>query len=129
MSRQSGKQCKRPALKTSRTQKCKFHGGRSTGPKTETCEASQGTAPLKDGKNTKEALDDRARSIRVLAGLEDALYVFNMATTTRTRGRKPERYMSLHAVEDVLRFATDNPLHSPRHIRSYGKDVTKHVWI
>jgi hypothetical protein len=35
----------------------------------------------------------------------------------------------LQTVEDVLRFATDNPLHSPRRIRSYGKDVTKRVWI
>ena len=129
MSRQSGKQCKKLAFKTSRTQKYKFHGGRSTGPKTETCETSQGTAPLKDCKNTKEALDDRTRSIRVLAGLEDALYVFNMATTPRTRGRNPKKYVPLHAVEDVLRFATDNPLHSPRRIRSYGKDVTKRVWI
>jgi hypothetical protein len=129
MPKRSAKQCKKPTLKTSRTPKCEFHGGRSTGPKTETCEAKQGTAPPKDEKKTKEALDDRARNIRVLAGLEDALYVFNMASTPRTRGRKPERYMPLHAVEDVLRFATDNPLHSPRRIRSYGEDVTKHVWI
>ena len=83
-----------------------FHGGRSTGPKTETCEARQGTAPIRDGKNTKEALDDRACSIRVLAGLEDALYVFNMASTPQTQGRNPKKYVPLHAVEDVLRFAT-----------------------
>jgi hypothetical protein len=106
-----------------------FHGDRSTGPETETCEARQASTPLKDGKNTKEALDDGARSIRVLAGLEDALYVFNMATTPRTRRRKPKGYVPLQTVEDVLRFATDNPLHSPRRIRSYGKDVTKRVWI
>jgi hypothetical protein len=28
-------QCGRPALKASKTQKCQFHGGNSTGPKTE----------------------------------------------------------------------------------------------
>ena len=33
-SRRTKLQCGAPALKTSKTQKCKFHGGASTGPKT-----------------------------------------------------------------------------------------------
>ena len=36
-------QCGRPALKASKTQKCQFHGGSSTGPKTE--QASRSTKP------------------------------------------------------------------------------------
>jgi hypothetical protein len=115
LSKRSGEQCKKPALRGKAV--CDFHGGRSTGPKTAEGKARQRAAVLKTGNYTKEAMEDRAHSVRVLAGLKDALYVFNMATTPRTRGRKPERYMSLHAVEDVLRFATDNPLHSPRRIR------------
>ncbi len=33
-SSRTGIQCGRPALKSSKTQKCQFHGGRSTGPRT-----------------------------------------------------------------------------------------------
>ncbi len=113
-SKRSGEQCKKPALKSSRTEKCQFHGGRSTGPKTAEGQASQRAAVLKTGDYTKEAMESRARSVRVLAGLEDALYVLNMTTMSRTRGRKPLGYVPLQTVEDVVKFALDNPLHSPR---------------
>ena len=113
MSKRSGEQCKKPALKTSRTQKCEFHGGRSTGPKTAEGKARQRAAVLKTGDYTKEAMEDRARSVRVLAGLEDALYVLNMTTMPRTRGRKPLGYVPLKSVEEVVKFALDNPLHLP----------------
>ena len=112
-SKRSGEQCKKPALKTSRTQKCEFHGGRSTGPKTAEGKARQRAAVLKTGGYTKEAMEDRARSVRVLAGLEDALYVLNMTTMPRSRGRKPLGYVPLRTVEDVVKFALDNPLHLP----------------
>ena len=112
-SKRSGEQCKKPALKSSRTQKCEFHGGRSTGPKTAEGKARQRAAVLKTGNYTKEAMEDRARSVRVLAGLEDALYVLNMTTMPRTRGRKPLGYVPLQTVEDVVKFALDNPLHLP----------------
>ena len=114
MSKRSGEQCKKPALKSSRTQKCQFHGGRSTGPKTEAGKARQRAAVLKTGDYTKEAIEDKARSVRVLAGLEDAMYVLNMTTMLRTRGRKPLGHVPLKTIEDVVKFALDNPLHLPR---------------
>jgi hypothetical protein len=113
MSKRSGEQCKKPALKTSRTQKCEFHGGGSTGPKTEAGKARQRAAVLKTGDYTKEAMEDKARRVRVLAGLEDAMYVLNMTIMPRTRGRKPLGYVKLQTIEDVVRFALDNPLHLP----------------
>ena len=113
MSKRSGEQCKKPALKTSRTQKCEFHGGRSTGPKTAEGKARQRAAVLKTGNYTKEAMEDRARSVRVLAALEDAMYVLKMTTIPRSRGRKPLGYVPLQTVEDVVKFALDNPLHLP----------------
>ncbi len=109
-SKRSGEQCGKPALKSSRTQKCEFHGGRSTGPKTEAGKARQRAAVLKTGDYTKEAMEDKARSVRVLAGLEDAMYVLNMTTIPRSRGRKPLGYVPLQTVEDVVKFALDNPL-------------------
>ena len=113
MSKRSGEQCKKPALKTSRTQKCQFHGGRSTGPKTAEGKARQRAAVIKSGSYTAEAMEDKARSVRVLAGLEDAMYVLNMTTMPRTRGRKPLGYVPLKTIEDVVKFALDNPLHLP----------------
>ena len=111
MSKRSGKQCKKPALRGKAV--CEFHGGRSTGPKTADGKARQRAAVLKTGNYTKEAMEDRARSVRVLAGLEDALYILNMTTMPRTRGRKPLGYVQLQTVEDVEKFMLDNPLHLP----------------
>ncbi len=110
-SKRSGEQCKKPALRGKAV--CDFHGGRSTGPKTADGKARQRAAVLKTGDYTKEAMEDKARSVRVLAGLEDALYVLRMTTMPRTRGRKPLGYVPLQTVEDVVKFALDNPLHSP----------------
>ena len=113
-SKRSGEQCKKPALKTSRSQKCEFHGGRSTGPKTEAGKARQRAAVLKTGDYTKRAMEDRARSLRLLAGLADAMYVLKMITAPRTRGRKPLGYVPLQTVEDVVTFMMDNPLNLPK---------------
>ena len=112
LSKRSGEQCKKPALRGKAV--CDFHGGRSTGPKTAEGKARQRASVLKTGNYTKEAMEDKARNVRVLAGLEDALYVLNMTTMPRTRGRKPLGHVPLKTVEDVLHFMLDNPLHSPR---------------
>lgn len=114
MSKRSGEQCKKPALKTSRAQKCEFHGGRSTGPKTEGGKARQRAAVLKTGNYTKEAMEDRARSMRTLHGLEDAMYVLNMTTMPRTRGRKSKGYVPLQTFDDVVQFMVDNLRHLPK---------------
>jgi hypothetical protein len=111
MSKRSGEQCKKPAIRGKAV--CDFHGGRSTGPKTEAGKARQRAAVLKSGYYTKEAMEDKARSVRVLHGLEDAMYVLNMTTMPRTRGRKPLGYVPLMTVEDVVQFMLDNPLHLP----------------
>ena len=110
ISKRSGEQCKKPALKTSRTQKCQFHGGRSTGPKTEAGKARQRASVITSGYHTKEAIEARARSARVLATLEDALYILGMTDAPRTRGRKPLGYVPLITIDDVVEFAKNNPL-------------------
>ncbi len=112
-SKRSGEQCRKPALKTSRTQKCQFHGGRSTGPKSDAGKARQRASVITSGYHTKEAVETRARSARVLAALEDAMYVLNMTDAPRTRGRKPKGYKPLKTIDNVVQFALDNPLHLP----------------
>ncbi len=84
------------------------------GPKTEAGKARQRAAVLKTGNYTKEAIEDRARSVRLLAGLADAMYVLKMTTAPRTRGRKPQGFVPLSKVEDVVKFALDNPLNLPK---------------
>jgi hypothetical protein len=110
-SKRSGLRCGRPAMRGKAV--CNFHGGRSTGPKTDTGKARQAAAVTTSGRYTKEAIEGRRRSSFTLAGLEDAMYVLKMTNTPRTRGRKPLGYVKLQTVEDVVMFALDNPLHLP----------------
>ncbi len=111
-SKRTGNQCGKPALKGKAV--CQFHGGLSTGPKTEAGKARQRASVITSGNYTKESIEDRSRSALRLAGLEDALYILNMTAMPRTRGRKPLGYVPLQTVEDVVKFAVDNPLHSSR---------------
>jgi hypothetical protein len=110
-------QCGKPALKGKRV--CQFHGGRSTGPKTESGKARQKAVVTKSGNYTKESIEARASSMRMLHGLEDAMYVLKMTVAPRTRGRKPLGHIPLKTADDVVNFALDNLLHlldaSPEH--------------
>jgi hypothetical protein len=106
-STRTGQQCGRPALKSSKTQKCQFHGGRSTGPKT-----AEGRRRIADvqtihGRDTKAARLERSRGSLRLAQLEDAMHVLDMTTAQRIRGRKPNGYTPLRTIEDVRRFLFD----------------------
>jgi hypothetical protein len=104
-------QCGKPALKGKSV--CQFHGGRSTGAKTKAGKARQKEAVTKSGFYTKESSEARASSMRMLHGLEDAMYVLEMTSAPRTRGRKPLGYVPLKNIDDVFEFALDNPLHLP----------------
>lgn len=109
-SKRSGQQCGRPAMRSKAV--CNFHGGRSTGPNTEAGKARHRATVTTSGNYTEAALKDKRHSALVLAGLEDAMYVLKMTTMPRTRGRKPLGYVKLQTIEDVVRFALDNPLRS-----------------
>jgi hypothetical protein len=110
-SKRTGNQCGKPALKGKAV--CQFHGGRSTGPKTEAGKARQRASVVTSGNYTKESIEDRSRSAVRLAGLEDAMYVLKMTDAPRTRGPKPKGYKPLVTLDDVKRFLLDNLLHLP----------------
>ena len=110
-SKRTGNQCGKPALKGKAV--CQFHGGRSTGPKTEAGKASQRASVITSGNYTKESIANRSRSALRLAWLEDAMYVLKMTDAPRTRGPKPKGYKPLLTIDDVKRFVLDNPLHLP----------------
>jgi hypothetical protein len=106
----SGNQCLKPALKSSRTQKCGHHGGRNKGPVTEAGKARSAAAHIKTGEFTKQAIRERSQKLAEMMQLEDAMHVLKMTTATRTRGRKPSGYMPLTTIKDVFLFALDKEI-------------------
>ena len=109
----SGNQCLKPALKSSRTQKCGHHGGRNKGPVTDAGKARSAAAHIKTGEFTKQAIKERSQKLAEMMQLEDAMHVLKMTTATRTRGRKPTGYVPLTTIKDVVLFALDKELNRP----------------
>ena len=100
-------QCGKPALKSSKTQKCGHHGGLSTGPKTAEGRQRIADAQTVHGRDTKAERLERSRKSLELAQLEDAMYVLAMTSATRSRGRKPNGYTPLRTIDDVRRVLVD----------------------
>ncbi len=89
-------QCGRPSLKVSHTHKCKWHGGLSTGPRTEEGIRRIQNAHWKHGNETKEARAERSQKGLQFALLEQLGWYLNMFTGTKTRGRKPSGYRTMN---------------------------------
>ena len=100
-------QCGKPALKSSKTQKCGHHGGLSTGPKTAEGRQRIADAQTVHGRYTKAERLERSRESLELAQLEDMMYVLKMSTAPRFRGRKPSGYTPLRTIDDVRRVVVD----------------------
>ena len=111
-STRSGNQCLKPALKSSRTQKCGHHGARNRGPKTETGKARSASANLKTGEYTKEAIEKRSRKLAEMLQLEDVCSIVGLINGARTRGRKPLGYKPLKTAKDAWLFVLDKELNS-----------------
>jgi hypothetical protein len=108
----SGNQCLKPAMKTSRTSKCKTHGN-SKGPVTEAGKARSAAAHVKTGEFTKQAIKERSQKLAEMMNLEDCLMILKMTSASRTRGRKPAGYTPLVTIKDVFEFAFDKELNRP----------------
>jgi hypothetical protein len=109
LSKRSGEQCKKPSLKSSRTQKCQFHGGLSRGPVTAEGKARSALANYRTGEYTKAEIDQADRSRALLRVLEDATQLLGMVPTDtpRARGRPPRLYQPVRSPEDVLSAILD----------------------
>jgi hypothetical protein len=94
-------QCGRPALKASKTQKCQFHGGNSTGPKTEQGRSRIAQANLKHGRDTRASIQKSSQVKAKLRQLEDIMYLYGMTTAPKTRGRKPLGYIPVRTKEQA----------------------------
>ena len=111
LSARTKQQCGRPALKSSKAQKCGSHGGLSTGPKTAEGRQRIADAQTVHGRDTKVARLERSRGSLRLTQLEDAMHVLGMTSAKRTRGRKPNGYTPLRTIDDVCRVLIDTELH------------------
>jgi hypothetical protein len=100
-------QCGRPALTTSKTQKCQFHGGRGSGPKSEEGRSRIAAAHYKHGESTKAARAEYSKASARLNQLEDAMHLLKMTTAPRTRGRKPSGYKPVLSTQDLIHMVLD----------------------
>ncbi len=119
-SKRTGEQCKRPALKSSRTQKCQFHGGRSTGAKTETGKARIAAAHTTHGRETQKQRRSRSAASARLSQLEDAMHVLKMTNMPRSRGRKAAGYSPITSIDEVVRMLADDLLHCNKAAKDRG---------
>ena len=82
-------QCRAPAIKDK--QVCKWHGGQSTGPKTEAGRQRCAEAKTIHGRETREVRYERSLSSARPAVLEAVGFSVGLMTGGRTRGVKPNR--------------------------------------
>ena len=103
-------QCGKPAMKSSRTQKCTHHGGRSTGPRTTEGKQRLREAHLVHGKCTKATRANYAKDSANISMLEDSLHVLGLIDAKRRQGRKATGYRPVLTVQDVEDFIRRNLL-------------------
>jgi hypothetical protein len=103
-------QCGKPAMKSSKTQKCTHHGGRSKGATTADGKQRIIDAHLKHGDSTRAAREEHSKASAHISMLEDCLHVLGMTTEKRLQGRKASGYRPLRTVDDVRRFILETPL-------------------
>ena len=110
MSKRTRQHCGAPAERGKRV--CRFHGGRSSGPKTEAGKLRIARDKTQHGDETRQARAERsAMSAKILA-LEDILFLIGAATGSRTRGRKPASYSPITTLEEANAYMVENPITS-----------------
>ena len=107
-SRRTKLQCGNPALKTSRTQKCKFHGGASTGARTVEGRQRISASLLVHGHETNKIRVERQLKTLELRQLEDKLVL--TGGIKRKAGAKPSGYRQIKTMAEAYEYirATEN---------------------
>lgn len=107
-SKRTGVQCGAPAEKGKKV--CRFHGARSTGPRTEEGRLRSALRKTQHGDETRQARAERSAKLAEIASLEDILYVINAATGPRTRGRKPTGYVPIKTLLAACLYMAQYPI-------------------
>jgi hypothetical protein len=108
MSKRTRQQCGAPAEKGKRV--CRFHGSRSTGPKTEAGRLRVAHGKTLHGNETRQARAERSAMSAKILVLEDILFLINAATGVRTRGRKPANFSPVSTLDDAIKYMLANPI-------------------
>ena len=91
LSKRTGEQCGAAADRHSKTSKCKWHGGRSTGPETEQGRQRCAEAKTLHGRETRKIRAERSRKsaeFHELVALGNSIGLFNGRVALR--GRPPK---------------------------------------
>ena len=107
----SGNQCSKPAMNSSRTQKCTHHGGRASGPKTHEGRQRIAEAQTIHGESSKAARLRHSKDSAKISMLEDSMFVLGMGDGKRLQGRKANGYRPLRTIEQVREFLLEINLH------------------
>ena len=108
MSKRTRLQCRAPAERGKRV--CRFHGARSTGPKTEEGRLRIARAKTQHGDETRQARAERSGMSAKILAMEDILFLINAATGPRTRGRKPASYTPITTLDAALEYIASDPI-------------------
>ncbi len=87
MSKRTQQQCRAPAARGKTN--CRFHGGASTGPKTEAGRQRCADAKTIHGFETRKARTERALDMKKLRALEEIGHKLGFMSGPRIPGRKP----------------------------------------
>ena len=121
MSKRTRLQCAKPALNISKTQKCQFHGGKSTGPKSAAGKARIAAAHLLHGGETNQRKLERSQSSLRLAQLEDVAHAIGLITTApRSPGRKPLGYREIKTMEAAKAWVAEDALPTNNRVKGRG---------
>ena len=88
ISKRSRQRCKAPAMRYKKC--CFYHGGKSTGPKTEAGRLRSAKAKTIHGRETRKTRNERSLASARLAVLEEVGFVLGFMGGKRTRGKKPD---------------------------------------
>ena len=104
----SGLQCAKPAMKSSRTQKCTHYGGRPHSPEVLRRISEANTL---HGESTKAAKEQYRQDAVHILHLADAMRVLKMGEGPSMRGRKPAGYRGVYSEADVVWVISEMLLH------------------
>ena len=101
-------QCGAPAERGKRI--CRFHGARSTGPRTEAGKQRIALSKTQHGNETRQARAERSAKSAEMASLEDILFLIKAATGGRTRGRKPAGFVPIRTLQAAYLYMLAHPI-------------------
>jgi hypothetical protein len=108
MSKRTKQQCAAPAERGKKV--CRFHGARSTGPKSEEGKQRIAHANTHHGDETRQARAERSDMSAKILAMEDILFLINAATGPRTRGRKPASYTPITTLDAAFEYMAKHPI-------------------